>query len=713
MTSAAHTTDTVVAELLERLAAVTDATVACSIVLDCVLPETGFNQAVLLVRSDDVFKGVGGSVSDVQVAALVEAAQDPDSALSAVLDRGGARAEALPARVVRGLGFATPVAIPFAGIERAGFGLLLVDSASLDQRVELASALLQRAGPTLNRCMQLDAATSRSARLGRQRDLLTGIINALTDPVVLSNSENNILLTNRRAEQLFTFSDQDSEGRRRAVQINNLLFSSFLTQAVIGGKQTARELNLVDPSEGSDLLFEVLSVPVIYGMEGTVISILRDITDLKRALTQLEVEYRRSRSAEHRAREERDRLNVVLENVSDPILLTDENSNIILMNPEADRLFVVPPDADVQTPWARLVRSNDTTFTTLISDFLMQADRRRVERLNLVDPDSGREFPAEVGSSKIMNARGEPIAIVSVLHDLTQFVENQRLTRELQTLNEQLEQRIRQATTELAERNRQLEWQRAEIEKGSRLKSEFLAAMSHELRTPLNVIIGYTSLMREQIYGELTATQDDTLSRVHSTSQHLLQLINSILDLSKIEAGKMPLHLEEVDLRDIVAELSETIMPMVRRKQLALNTAVADDLPRLVTDSTKLKQVLLNLLSNAVKFTREGTVNLLAERVSPERVRLTVADTGIGIKPEHLSEIFEHFRQLDQSHTREYGGTGLGLTITQNLLALLGGTIAVESEFGTGSRFLVELPRQLHATATAGGTWTPARNAVS
>jgi signal transduction histidine kinase len=118
-----------------------------------------------------------------------------------------------------------------------------------------------------------------------------------------------------------------------------------------------------------------------------------------------------------------------------------------------------------------------------------------------------------------MNARGEPIAIVSVLHDLTQFVENQRLTRELQTLNEQLEQRIRQATTELAERNRQLEWQRAEIEKGSRLKSEFLAAMSHELRTPLNVIIGYTSLMRERIYGELSATQDDTLSRVHSTSR--------------------------------------------------------------------------------------------------------------------------------------------------------------------------------------------------
>jgi signal transduction histidine kinase len=324
--------------------------------------------------------------------------------------------------------------------------------------------------------------------------------------------------------------------------------------------------------------------------------------------------------------------------------------------------------------------------------------------VELIDPDTGREFTVEVLSTKILNPRGEPIAIVSVLHDLTQFVENQRLARELQTLNEQLEQRIRDATTELEERNRQLEWQSAELAKASRLKSEFLAAMSHELRTPLNVIIGYTSLMREQIYGDLTASQDDTLVRVHSTSQHLLQLINNILDLSKIEAGKMPLHLEEVDVREVIDELSDTIMPMVRKKQLAFNATVDAELPLLVTDCTKLKQVLLNLLSNAIKFTREGVVNLTAEKVGPELVRLTVSDTGIGIKPEHLSEIFEHFRQLDQSHTREYGGTGLGLTITQNLLALLGGTISVDSTFGIGSRFVVELPRRLRGALVTGAT---------
>src|SRR5687768_9974392 len=337
-------------------------------------------------------------------------------------------------------------------------------------------------------------------------------------------------------------------------------------------------------------------------------------------------------------------------------------------------------------------------FTTLISDFLLQLDKCRVERVESIDLDTGREFTVEVLSTKILNPRGEPIAIVSVLHDLTQFVENQRLARELQTLNEQLEQRIRDATTELEERNRQLEWQSAELGKASRLKSEFLAAMSHELRTPLNVIIGYTSLMRERIYGELTIPQDDTLTRVHGTSQHLLQLINNILDLSKIEAGKMPLHVEEVDLGAVIEELSETIMPMVRKKQLVYTTSIADDLPPIITDNTKLKQVLLNLLSNAIKFTKEGSVSVVAENRPDEAVRITVSDTGIGIRPEHLTEIFEHFRQLDQSHTREYGGTGLGLTITQNLLALLGGTITVQSSFGVGSRFVVELPRIIHVT---------------
>jgi PAS domain S-box-containing protein len=445
------------------------------------------------------------------------------------------------------------------------------------------------------------------------------------------------------------------------------------------------------------LLFEVIVLPIeISAAEPGVVSILRDITDLKRALTELEVLFNRSRVAEHRSRQERDRLNVMLENVSDPILVTDEASNIILMNPEGDRLFVLPPDADPKSAYSRMVQANDTKFTSLISDFLLQVQRRRVERIDLVNPDTGLLLPVEVHSSKILNPRGETTAMVSVVHDLTQFVENQRLAEELRLFNEQLEDRIKLATLELEQRNRQLEWQSAELEKASRLKSEFLAAMSHELRTPLNVIIGYSSLMRERIYGELSDAQDETLHKVYTTSQHLLALINDVLDLSKIEAGKMPLHVEEVDLRGIIAELSGTVMPMVRKKRLDYRTNLSESVPHIYTDRTKLKQILLNLLSNAIKFTSTGSVTVEALPAPLEnRIRIVVADTGIGIRPEHLDVIFEDFRQLDQSRTREYGGTGLGLSITQNLLALLGGAITVESKFGDGSRFTVELPTRL------------------
>jgi signal transduction histidine kinase len=334
-----------------------------------------------------------------------------------------------------------------------------------------------------------------------------------------------------------------------------------------------------------------------------------------------------------------------------------------------------------------------------------------VERISIVDPETGREFPAEVASSKIMNRRGEPVAIVSVVHDLTQAEENERLARELQQFNDQLEDRIRRATVELEERNRRLEWQSFELQKASRLKSEFLANMSHELRTPINVILGYTSLMRERIYGVLTDQQEEALTKTYQTSQHLLELINDILDLSKIEAGKMPLHVESVVVQEVIAEVSESVQPMLRGRNLSFEPDVQQDLRPLRTDRTKLKQVLLNLLSNAIKFTQEGSVRVSAAALDDDAgVRIIVEDTGIGIKPEHLGAIFEDFRQIDQSHTREYGGTGLGLSITKKLLTLLGGSVRAESTYGTGTRFTIELPG---ISDDAADTRRPSANAVA
>jgi PAS domain S-box-containing protein len=685
--------DSLVAELYEDLARAGDVAEACSIVLAAAAHAFDIGRAVLLVRSEAGIRGAEWGLPPGHP--IAHDLADHSDPIVVELIQEGARPAVYGGGTFAPLPFSSTVAATFPGLpEQPALGLILIDADSVDERCDRFLELLTRIGPALARVAQVEALSARGDRFARQRDLLTTIVNSLPDPVLLTDADNNIVLANRRAEQLFNPLSDDSEGRRRAVQINNLLFSSFLTQAIIstGGRSVPRELNLVDSVEGSDLLFEVLSERVEHASGETgVISVLRDITDLRQALTELEVQFNRSRVAEHDVRQERDRLNVILENVSDPILVTDARTSIVLMNPEADRLFVVDEDSGGRQA-RRQIQANDTRFTTLISNFLLRPDTRQVERMSIVDPETGREVPAEVASSKILNARGEPTAIVSVIHDLTQAEDNERLAHELQQLNDQLEDRIRRATVELEERNRRLEWQSFELQKASRLKSEFLANMSHELRTPINVILGYTSLMRERIYGTLTDQQDEALSKTYQTSQHLLELINDILDLSKIEAGKMPLHVERVAVGDIIAELSESVLPMLRKKDLAFATDLAADLPLIRTDRTKLRQVLLNLLSNAIKFTQHGRVSVAAIPLPAGGVRIEVADTGIGIEPEHVDAIFDDFRQLDQSHTREYGGTGLGLSITRKLLSLLGGMITVESTYGEGTCFTLDLP---------------------
>jgi len=233
--------------------------------------------------------------------------------------------------------------------------------------------------------------------------------------------------------------------------------------------------------------------------------------------------------------------------------------------------------------------------------------------------------------------------------------------------------------------------QAGELEKANRLKSEFLASMSHELRTPINALIGYASLMLDRIYGDLTPRQEEGLQRIQSAAQHLLALINDILDLAKIEAGRMPLHLEEVTLADIMTEISQQIEPMVKKKDLSFNIELPSRSLALHTDRTKVKQILLNLLSNAVKFTHTGGIWITVSK-DEEDLRFDVRDTGIGIREADLDAIWEDFRQVDQSRTREFGGTGLGLSITRKLIDGLGGHVFAESVYGKGSTFTVVLP---------------------
>ena len=566
-----------------------------------------------------------------------------------------------------------------------------LEPATVETLAETASV----AGPVVSHIYSIEEQRRVAEQLDRQTNLLTTIINALPDPIVITDTSNTIVVMNKRAEQLLGMSPEDSEGRRRAVEINNLLYGSFLSKAITAGSVVggARELNLVDPTEGTDLLFEVLThaLPPEMARRGSYLSVLRDVTDLKQAAHQLQRQFHRERLAEQQATRERDRLEMILQNVADPILVTDGKSNIILVNHQAEELFELTDTTRRDQVMIQRVRNNDTKVTSFISDFALTSDRARRAHLSLVRPSSGAALPMEMVSGKIFDERGEPMAIVSVLHDRTKEVENERLYEELKRFSSELEDRVREATRDLEERNLRLQWQSQELERAYRLKSEFLANMSHELRTPINALIGYTALMLDRIYGDLTAKQEEGLHRIQVSSQHLLALINDILDLAKIEAGKMPVHLERLSLNDLLHDAAAQIEPIVRRKGLEFNVQLPSETVFMDTDRTKVRQIVLNLLSNAVKFTAHGSVSISA-RATENDVRIAVSDTGIGIRPQDLEVIFEEFRQVDQSRTREYGGTGLGLSITRKLIALLGGDIAVASQYGRGSTFTVTLP---------------------
>jgi signal transduction histidine kinase/CheY-like chemotaxis protein len=239
-------------------------------------------------------------------------------------------------------------------------------------------------------------------------------------------------------------------------------------------------------------------------------------------------------------------------------------------------------------------------------------------------------------------------------------------------------------------------------EQANRTKSTFLANMSHELRTPLNAIIGYSEMLEEEALGRGFEDLAPDLGKIHAAGKHLLALINDVLDLSKIEAGKMELFLEDFDVRALVQDVEATIRPLVEKNQNALEVSCAPEIGAMRADLTRVRQVLFNLLSNAAKFTQRGRVGL---EVFPLRlagrdfVEFAVADTGIGLTPEQQRRLFQSFSQADPSTSRKYGGTGLGLVISRRIAQMMGGDIQVQSEFGHGSVFTVRLPRVAEQTA--------------
>jgi signal transduction histidine kinase len=577
--------------------------------------------------------------------------------------------------------------------DASAFGLLLMaDGAELTADAQWFVTVFSQ---KLDQILRFHAQVEGDRKQGRERSLLYSILNAVTDPILLTDTEGRLLIANSRALTLFTASEEESEGRRGAVRMNNMLLSSALSSKAIEETGAARrELLLVNPVDGSDLLFELLSTVTEDPRHGTgVVSILRNVSDLRRASEEIEENYRRLRVAEAQARAESDRLNLIIDSVADPIVVTDAGGGTSLMNEPAERLFTIPVRASaVEQRW---VQANDAHFSSFIAGMLVSADQRRVGEIGLIDPLTGEPMPVEAIAGKILSEHGELTAVVTILHDMREALEKAKLYEQLKQASDELERKVQAATADIAQQNELLRRQAIELEQASQLKSQFLANMSHEFRTPLNAMLGYTSMLLQGVAGPLEPAARRQLSRIESNGRHLLTIINEILDISRIEAGRMPLQLSRFNVPELINEVKAELEPIILRSKLAVKLDLPKDLRPVVSDRQKVKQIVLNLLSNALKFTHEGTVTISARRPAGERMlTLSVSDTGIGIAPADQGKIFEDFRQLDNSPTRAYGGTGLGLSICRRLAQMLGGQIEVQSRVGAGSTFTLTLPIQ-------------------
>jgi signal transduction histidine kinase len=345
-----------------------------------------------------------------------------------------------------------------------------------------------------------------------------------------------------------------------------------------------------------------------------------------------------------------------------------------------------PPGSGGRLSAPATVGIEPETAVTLAMRVLVrsEADADRI-RLSAVSAGELR-FVAHVP----LSARGRTIGLLSAyFHDQRELTDTQ--ARALRTIA-----RLVSVANENADLVGELRVNNLQLERANRLKSEFLASVSHELRTPMNAIIGYTKLMLDGLDGEMTAQQQTDLFRVAQAADNLLGLINGLLDLAKIEAGKMELNIEEVNITDVTQEALELVRPHADEKGLQVNSVIPQALPNVWADRARVRQVLANMLANAVKFTERGVVSVAAT-AAEGWVTVSVADTGVGISPEAQAYVFDEFRQADSSTTRRYGGTGLGLAISKRLVTLHGGRIWVDSEVGRGSTFHFTLPIRVRA----------------
>ncbi len=519
----------------------------------------------------------------------------------------------------------------------------------------LIKRFAERIGIVASLATHQERLVNTVTKLQRERQWIESIMKSVADPIVLTDLDNEILLQNRRAEELFSGSANAGEGKRRALKMNDLLFSAYLSSATVSSSEVIqRDITLVDPIEGSDIHFEVISTPAANarGEPLGLVSIFRDVTDLREANDELAHNFGKLQHAESESRRERDRLDLIIENVGHPIVVCDSAGNFILFNRRAELLF--QENASFRSSAAAAVRANAVKLTSFISGLASASETGRQAEIELIDPESGRSLPMEITAREVLDATGQVTAVVSILHDLTEIRELER---------------------------RRVEQQLFESEKLAAV-GRLAASIAHEVNNPLEAIKNALYLM------QTNAGEDEKNLRFLEIARKETERVSHIIR-QMLGFARRPGEVDWVDVNQLLEETLVLMEKKLRQLRIRITPSFDGSLPKIRARADQLRQVFLNLIINAQQAIQgDGEIVISTSRyeqaLQPSIV-IQLSDSGVGIPEDDLNRIFDPFFSTGKK------GTGLGLWVTQDIVRQHGGRIEVSSEVGRGTVFSIVL----------------------